>query len=100
MKFQIRILKQAKKEFSKLTKEQQDAVTADYDIVKNKGIEFVKRRFLQDQLFEIKTNDIRSLFKYAEEKIIVVSLIYEKRTQKAPNQLIKLAIKRLKEEGL
>ena len=55
---------------------------------------------MRDGLFEIKTDDIRSLFKYEENKIILVALIYQKKTKKAPEQLIKLALKRLKEAEL
>ena len=57
----------------------------------------MKRRYLRDGLFEIKTNDVRSLFKYKEESIILIGLVYEKRTKKAPDYYIKLALKRLKE---
>ena len=67
-------------------------------MIENKGLEYVKRRFLRDGLFEIKTNDVRSLFKYSEDgDIILIGLIYEKRSNKAPEYNIKLALKRLKE---
>ena len=45
----------------------------------------------------IKTNYLRSLFKYEEGQIIIIGLIYEKDSQKAPNYYIKLAQKRLKQ---
>lgn len=97
MKFKIEKLKQAEKEISKLTKEQQKQLKADFDIITNKGIEFVKRRHLRGDVFEIKTNDIRSLFAYRENCIILVGLVYEKRSNKAPDYYIELAQKRLKE---
>ncbi len=97
MKFKIEKLKQAEKEISILTKSQQNALKEDFDTVENKGIEFVKRRFLRDGLFEIKTNDVRALFKYKENSIILIGLVYEKRSNKAPDYYIKLAQKRLKE---
>ena len=97
MKFKIEKLKQAEKEISILTKSQQNALKEDFDTVENKGIEFVKRRFLSDGLFEIKTNDVRALFKYKENSIILIGLVYEKRSNKAPDYYIKLAQKRLKE---
>lgn len=97
MKFKIEILKQAEKEISKLTKEQQKQLKADFDIITHKGIEFVKRRHLRGDVFEIKTNDIRSLFAYRENCIILVGLVYEKRSNKAPDYYIELAQKRLKE---
>ena len=98
MKFKVEKLKQAEKEYSELTDVQKNAVKDDYILIEEKGIEFVKRRHLKDALFEIKTNDVRSLFQYREGKVILVGLIYTKRGQKTPNDLIKLAHKRLKEE--
>lgn len=97
MKFKIQKLKQADKEISKLTKEQQKQLKDDYDTITNKGIEFVKRRHLRGDVFEIKTNDIRSLFAYKEDCIILVGLVYEKRSNKAPDYYVELAQKRLKE---
>lgn len=97
MKFQIEKLKQAEKEISKLTKVQQEQLNKDYDTITTKGIEYVKRRHLRGDVFEIKTNDIRSLFAYKEDCIILIGLVYEKRSNKAPDYYIELAQKRLKE---
>jgi len=97
MKFKIEKLKQAEKEISKLSKVQQNQLENDYETIRNKGIEYVKRRHLRGEIFEIKTNDIRSLFVYREDCIILVGLVYEKRSNKAPDYYIELAQKRLKE---
>ena len=97
MNFTVKKLKQAEKEISKLTKEQQKQLENDYQIISSKGIEYVKRRHLRGDLFEIKTNDIRSLFAYRENCIILIGLVYEKRSNKAPDYYIELAQKRLKE---
>lgn len=97
MQYHIRKLKQAEKEISNLTKIQQEALKNDFNIIEQKGIEYVKRRYLRDGLFEIKTGDIRALFKYEADCIILIGLVYEKRTNKAPEYYIKLALKRLKE---
>jgi hypothetical protein len=64
MKFKVEKLKQAEKEYEELTAVQKKEVMADYVQIEEKGIEFVKRRHLKDALFEIKTNDVRSLFQY------------------------------------
>ena len=96
MKFKIEKLKEAQKEFEGLSKFQQKILDEDYNIIMTKGIEYVKTRYLAPKLFEIKTNDVRSLFKYKEGQIIIIGLIYEKNSQKAPNYYIKLAQKRLK----
>ncbi len=97
MKFKIEKLKQTEKEISKLTKFQQEQLFNDYNTITNKGIEFVKRRHLRGEIFEIKTGDIRSLFVYRENCIILIGLVYEKRSNKAPDYYIELAQKRLKE---
>lgn len=97
MKFRIEKLKQTEKEISKLTKSQQEQLFNDYKTITNKGIEFVKRRHLRGEIFEIKTGDIRSLFVYRENCIILIGLVYEKRSNKAPDYYIELAQKRLKE---
>lgn len=55
-------------------------------------------RALQDGVFEIKTNDVRSLFMYKENQIIIIGLIYVKKTQKAPVRFMSIARKRILEE--
>lgn len=97
MKFKVNKLKQAEKEISKLTKEQQNQLEKDYNLISTKGLEYVKRRHLRGDIFEIKTNDVRSLFAYKEDCVILIGLVYEKRTNKAPDYYIELAQKRLKE---
>ena len=97
MRFEIQKLKQAEKEISKLTKEQQKLLDIDYKIITTKGIEYVRTRHLRGDVFEVKSNDIRSLFAYKENCIILIGLVYEKRTNKAPDYYIELAQKRLKE---
>ncbi len=97
MKFKIQKLRQAEKEISRLTKKQQEELEKDYKTITEKGIEFVKRRHLRSDVFEIKTNDMRSLFAYQENCIILIGLVYEKRSNKAPDYYIELTQKRLKE---
>lgn len=97
MIYKIEKLKQAEKEIADLTKIQQKALKDDFDIIETKGLEYVKRRHLREGLFEIKTNDVRALFKFQEGCIILIGLVYEKRSNKAPDYYINLAQKRLKE---
>ena len=94
MKFIVVKTKKAKEDFEQLSLSQQSAVEKDYLIIEEKGIEFVKRRFLDDGIFEIKTGEVRSLFKFEENQIIIIGLIYVKKTQKIPKQVLKLAKKR------
>lgn len=51
----------------------------------------------QKEIFEIKTNELRSLFKYSAGRIIVVGVVFVKKTKKTPKEKIKLAKQRLKE---
>ena len=97
MKFRVEKLKQAEKEINKLTVRQQKQIEEDYNTITNRGIEYVKGRHLRGDIFEIKTNDVRSLFAYRNDCVILIGLVYEKRSNKAPDYYIDLASKRLKE---
>ena len=97
MTFKVLKLQQAQREFEGLSEKQKELVSADYRTIETKGIEFVKRRYLRNGIFEIKSDDVRSLFKYQEDRIILIGVIYEKRSRKAPQDILKLAEKRLKE---
>lgn len=77
---------------------QKDLLKIEYEKIEQQGIEFVKVKHLQKKIFEIKSNELRSLFKYKEGKIIVIGVVFVKKTQKkTPKETIKLAEKRLKE---
>ena len=91
MKFIVIKTKKAREDFERLSPFQQNAVAEDYTLIEEKGIEFVKRRFLVDTVFEIKTGNIRSLFRFESNRIIIIGLIYIKKTQKVPKHILKLA---------
>ena len=97
MKFTVEKLPQAKNEIDSLEQSQKDMLEADYKKIQEQGIEFVRVKPIQKEIFEIKTNELRSLFKYKAGKIIVVGVVFVKKTQKTPKEIIKLAKKRLKE---
>lgn len=78
-------------------KNQQDLLNKDYEIIEKQGIEYVRVRPLQKEIFEIKSNELRSLFKYKAGAIIIIGVVFVKKTQKTPKDKIKLAIQRLKE---
>ena len=59
-------------------------------------MKFTVEKLPQAEL-EIKSNELRSLFKYKAGKIIVVGVVFVKKTQKTPKDKIKLAKQRLKE---
>ncbi|WP_287055036.1 type II toxin-antitoxin system RelE/ParE family toxin [Treponema sp.] len=97
MKFTVEKLPQAKTEIDSLEQFQKDMLEADYKKIQEQGIEFVRVKLIQKEIFEIKTNELRSLFKYAAGRIIVVGVVFVKKTKKTPKEKIKLAKQRLKE---
>ena len=60
------------------------------------NMKFTVEKLPQAEL-EIKTNELRSLFKYKAGRIIVVGVVFVKKTQKTQKDKIKLAKQRLKE---
>ena len=73
MIFKIEKLNAVIEEISKLEQNQQDLLKIEFETIENKGIEFVKVKHLQNKIFEIKTKEIRSLFKYKSGFAIRVS---------------------------
>lgn len=76
---------------------QQKLLSDAYSKIETQGIEFVRLKPIQKDIFEIKSNELLSLFKYKAGKIIVVGVVFVKKTQKTPKDKIKLAKQRLKE---
>ena len=97
MRFTVEKLPQAEAEIKSLEESQQKLLSDEYTKIETQGIEFVRVKPIQKEIFEIKTNELRSLFKYKAGKIIVVGVVFVKKTQKTPKEIIKLAKKRLKE---
>jgi len=97
MKFTVEKLPQAKAEIESLEQSQQELLRNEYSKIETQGIEFVRVKPLQKDIFEIKSNELRSLFKYSAGKIIVVGVVFVKKTQKTPKDKIKLAKQRLQE---
>ena len=97
MKFTVEKLPQAKAEIDSLEQSQKDMLEADYMTIQEQGIEYVRVKPIQKEIFEVKTNELRSLFKYSAGRIIVVGVVFVKKTQKTPKEKIKLAKQRLKE---
>lgn len=97
MKFKVEKLPQAEAEIKNLEVSQQELLQGEYLKIETQGIEFVRVKLIQKDIFEIKTNELRSLFKYNAGKIIVIGVVFVKKTQKTPKDKIKLAKKRLKQ---
>ena len=97
MKFTVEKLPQAEAEIKDLEESQQKLLSDEYTMIETQGIEFVRVKAIQKDIFEIKSNELRSLFKYKAGKIIVIGVVFVKKSQKTPKEIIKLAKKRLKE---
>ena len=97
MKFQVKLTENAFEDFSKLDKENQTRVLKAFDIIENVDINAVNTKPLTSKIYEIKANKLRCLFAYSNNQIIIVGVIFLKKTQKTPkNELLK-AEKELKD---
>ena len=100
MKFDVYLTEEAQENLSDLQKIDQKKVLKAIDIIENVDIDAVNTRPLTDKIYKIKTDNIRSLFAYTNKKIIIIALIFIKKTQKTPAKYIDKAIKILKEYEL
>lgn len=99
MKYKIKKIKQAQNEYEALTKEQKELLDADYKLVETEGIERVFTKKIEKDIFEIKTERLRSLYTYWEGALIIVVTIFVKSTRKTPEKYKKLARKRINDLG-
>ena len=97
MKFKVEKLDVVKGEIAALQQEQQDLLKSEYELIESQGIEFVRVKHLQGKIFEIKSKNLRSLFRYQEGRIVLIGVVFVKKTQKTPRDKIKLAKQRLKD---
>jgi len=81
MKFKVEKLLAVESEISALKQSQKDLLKTEYEKIEQQGIEFVKVKPLQKKIYEIKSNDLRSLFKYKEGRIIIIGVVFVKKTQ-------------------
>lgn len=95
--FKVIKLDAVNREIAELSQEQQNLLKSEYDLIGTKGIEYVRVKHLQNKIFEIKSKELRSLFMYQEGRIIVIGVVFVKKSQKTPKDKIKLAKQRLKE---
>lgn len=72
MKFKVEKLPTVESEILVLEQSQKDLLKTEYEKIEQQGIEFVKVKHLQKKIYEIKSNEVRSLFKYKEGRIIVI----------------------------
>lgn len=79
MKFKVTKLEAVENEIKALEPAQQELLKSEYAKIENEGIEFVRVKPIQKKIFEIKSNELRSLFKYKEGQIIVVGVVFVKK---------------------
>lgn len=96
MIYKVTKTKQAENEYAALTQEQKDLLDDDYKLIETEGLERVSTKKIEKDMFEIRTERLRSLYTYRENALIIVVTIFMKSTQKTPEQYKKLARKRIK----
>lgn len=93
MRYEIILTKEAKENLSSLEKCQREKLFSDYSIIQVESIDAVNTKPLGKKLFEIKTDNLRSLFIFKKGRIIVIGVIFIKKTQKTPKQYLERALK-------
>lgn len=96
MKYKVEKIKQAEHEFKNLTSEQQKLLNDDYDLIEQDGLERVSTKKIETDMYEIRTSNLRSLYTYQDERLIIVVTIFIKTTNKTPEWAKKAARKRIK----
>ena len=88
MKFDVKLTENALEEFNSLQKPDRNKVLKAFDIIMNVDIKAVTTKPLTSKIYEIKTDKIRCLYAYSDNKIIIVGVIFIKKTQKTPKTMI------------
>lgn len=97
MRFNVLLHTEALKELYSLNLISQNKVKRDFYKIENHGSEFVYIKPIEGSLYEIKTDNLRSLFEYKEGRIIVIAVIFTKTTKKTPKKYIEAAKRRLQD---
>jgi len=93
--FEIILSNEAQEQFNNLDKTSYKKVFKDLEKFEKLGNRAINSRDLAKGLFEIRTDNIRSYYSYAGNKIIIVGLIILKKSQKAPQRFIEQAIRNI-----
>ncbi|OGI00582.1 MAG: hypothetical protein A2Y25_07495 [Candidatus Melainabacteria bacterium GWF2_37_15] len=92
MIFQVKLTKEAVEQLHDLDKSSRNKVLEEYRVIEEIGLEKITdKKQLEKGLYEIRTDNIRSLFGYRQKQIIIVGLIFVKKTQKTPKRFIEQA---------
>lgn len=93
--FEIILSDEAEEQFNNLDKASYKKVFKDFEKFEKLGSRAIDSRNLVKDLWELRTDDIRSYYSYAGTKIIIVGLIVLKKSQKAPKRFIEQAIRNI-----
>lgn len=93
--FEIILSDEAEKQFNNLDKNSYKKIFKDFLKFENLGSNAVDSRNLTKDLWEIRTDNIRSYYAYTGTKIIIVGLIVLKKSQKAPKRFIEQALRNI-----
>lgn len=96
MKYKVILHKQAQKELNKLELTYSKEADSDYRNIQEKGIEHVTIKPVRQGLYEIKSKSVRSLFIFKDNKIILIGVVFLKKSNKIPDRYIETALNRLK----
>jgi phage-related protein len=97
LKFEVLLTDEATKDFNSLERIERKKVLKAFDIIEKVDISATETRPLTEKLFEIKADNVRAVYVYTQKRIIVVGLIFVKKTQKTPTKFINKAEKILQE---
>jgi mRNA-degrading endonuclease RelE of RelBE toxin-antitoxin system len=93
--FEIILSDEAQEQFNNLDKVSYKKVFKDFEKFEQLGSRGVDSRDLTKDLWEIRTDNIRTYYSYSDNKIIIVGLIVLKKSQKAPKRFIEQAIRNI-----
>jgi len=88
VKYKVIVTKEAYKDSKKIDKVFLEDLQDDIELIENEGIDFIISRPLGLQVFEIKSSRVRALYGFKRDKLIVITVIYLKKSQKCPQELI------------
>jgi phage-related protein len=97
MKYQIFLTPQANNDLNVLEEKDKKKIFKTIDVIENVDLQAVYNKSLGNKLYEIKVDNIRCLYGYKKGQIIIIALIFVKKTQKTPKLFIEKAQKILKE---
>ena len=98
MKYIVDLADEAKEDFRSLDRSSQKKLTKDFEQIEEYDISFVKIKHLEEDIYEIIADNIRALFGYKNNEVIVVTVIFLKKTQKTPKKFKERAKRILERE--